>query len=256
MRSFWNVVSCPEVTRTRSQRFTTIVATIQIASNNPRLTRHFHCPKTNGKVAALTRLTTNAQRSRVTKSGRLAFFQRATGPTPIKNIAGAINGINTRLKYGGPPDSFAPPSASTINGYIVPSNTEPAATVSNTLFESSSDSREITSNLPPSPTCRARHAYNTNEPPITMHKNGRIKMPRFGSVANACTEVSTPERTRNVPSRLNENAAIASSTVQLLKPPRCSVTASEFINAVPTSQGMNDAFSTGSLNHQPPQPSS
>jgi hypothetical protein len=38
--------------------------------------------------------------------------------------------------------------------------------------------------------------------------------------------------------------------------PRFSVTASEWISAVPTSQGMNDAFSTGSQNHQPPQPSS
>ena len=38
--------------------------------------------------------------------------------------------------------------------------------------------------------------------------------------------------------------------------PRFSVTASEWISAVPTSHGMNDAFSTGSQNHQPPQPSS
>jgi hypothetical protein len=41
-----------------------------------------------------------------------------------------------------------------------------------------------------------------------------------------------------------------------LKLPRFSVTASECISAVPTSQGMNEAFSTGSQNHQPPQPSS
>jgi cytochrome c-type biogenesis protein CcmF len=35
-----------------------------------------------------------------------------------------------------------------------------------------------------------------------------------------------------------------------------SVTASEWMSAVPTSHGMKDAFSTGSQNHQPPQPSS
>src|SRR6185503_2373772 len=146
--------------------------------------------------------------------------------------------------------------ASTINGYNVPNNTEPAATVNSTLFESSNDSREITSNLLPSPTCFARHAYSNNEPPITITRNARMKMPRFGSVANACTEVSTPDRTRKVPRRLREKAAIANSTVQLLKPPRFSVTASECISAVPTSHGMNEAFSTGSQNHQPPQPSS
>jgi hypothetical protein len=49
---------------------------------------------------------------------------------------------------------------------------------------------------------------------------------------------------------------IASSSVQLFSAPRFSVTASEWISAVPTSHGMKDAFSTGSQNHQPPQPSS
>ncbi len=47
---------------------------------------------------ALSTLITKAQRSRVTRSGRLAFFQRAIGPTPIRNIAGAISGTKTRLK--------------------------------------------------------------------------------------------------------------------------------------------------------------
>ena len=83
-----------------------------------------------------------------------------------------------------------------------------------------------------------------------------MKMPRLGSVAKACTEVSTPERTRNVPSRLRLNAQMARSTVQLRNPPRFSVTASECSRAVPTSQGMKEAFSTGSQNHQPPHPSS
>ena len=83
-----------------------------------------------------------------------------------------------------------------------------------------------------------------------------MNMPRAGSVANACTDTMMPERTRNVPSRLNENAAMASISVQLLNRPRFSATASEWISAVPTSHGMKDAFSTGSQNHQPPQPSS
>ncbi len=83
-----------------------------------------------------------------------------------------------------------------------------------------------------------------------------MKAPRSGSVAKACTEISTPERTRKVPSSDKENAATASSSVQLLKSPRFSVTARQWISAVPASQGMKDAFSTGSQNHQPPQPSS
>ena len=83
-----------------------------------------------------------------------------------------------------------------------------------------------------------------------------MKRPRRGSVAKACTDESTPERTRKVPSSDSEKARIASSTVHVLKLPRFSVTASEWISAVATSQGMNEAFSTGSQNHQPPQPSS
>ena len=82
-----------------------------------------------------------------------------------------------------------------------------------------------------------------------------MNRPRRGSVANACTDDSTPERTRKVPSSDSENATIASSTVHDLKAPRFSVTASEWISAVPASHGMNEAFSTGSQNHQPPQPS-
>ena len=83
-----------------------------------------------------------------------------------------------------------------------------------------------------------------------------MNAPRCGSVANACTETSTPERTRKAPSRLAEKPKIASSTVHDLNAERCSLTASECSSAVATSQGMNDAFSTGSQNHQPPQPSS
>ena len=83
-----------------------------------------------------------------------------------------------------------------------------------------------------------------------------MNTPRRGSVANACTDVSTPERTRNVPSSESENARDREQHGPALNVPRFSVTASEWISAVPTSHGMNDAFSTGSQNHQPPQPSS
>ena len=80
--------------------------------------------------------------------------------------------------------------------------------------------------------------------------------PRVGSVANACTEVSTPERTKKVPNKDKENAAMANNTVQALQLPRFSVTIREWMSAVPTNQGMSEAFSTGSQNHQPPQPNS
>lgn len=61
---------------------------------------------------------------------------------------------------------------------------------------------------------------------------------------------------QKVPSRHSEKAVIASNTVQALNVPRFSVTASECISAVPANHGIKEAFSTGSQNHQPPQPSS
>ena len=81
-------------------------------------------------------------------------------------------------------------------------------------------------------------------------------IPRSGSTAKECTEVSTPERTMKAPSNENEKAVMASSNVQLLNVPRFSVTDRECTNAVAASQGIKEAFSPGSQNHQPPQPSS
>ena len=91
---------------------------------------------------------------------------------------------------------------------------------------------------------------------MMITRNARINRPRAGSAAKECTETNTPDRTRKVPSNDNENPSIASNNVQLLKSPRFSVTASEWISAVATSHGMNDAFSTGSQNQYPPHPSS
>ena len=80
----------------------------------------------------------------------------------------------------------------------------------------------------------------------------RMKTPRSGSDAKACSNVSTPERTRNVPSSDSENVRIDSSIVQTLKASRFSITTAECRSAAPTSHGISEAFSTGSQN----QPSS
>ena len=80
--------------------------------------------------------------------------------------------------------------------------------------------------------------------------------PRVGSTAKACTDVRTPERTRKAPSIEKVKPASARNTVQAGIAPRFSVTTAECSSAAATSQGMKLAFSTGSQNHQPPQPSS
>ena len=83
-----------------------------------------------------------------------------------------------------------------------------------------------------------------------------MNTPRAGSMAKACTEDSTPERTRKVPRRLRANVVIESSRVQTRSAPRRCTTASECTSAVPDNQGIRAAFSVGSQNHHPPQPSS
>ena len=147
-------------------------------------------------------------------------------------------------------------SASMMSGYTVPNNTAAVATTNNTLLANKNDSRDTKSMRPPKVAAGARHAKRVSELPTTTTKNSKMNTPRDGSDANACTEVSTPERTKKVPNNESENAAIASNTVHALKLPRFSVTMSEWINAVATNQGMSDAFSTGSQNHHPPQPNS
>ena len=83
-----------------------------------------------------------------------------------------------------------------------------------------------------------------------------MKVPRCGSTAKLWTEVKMPERTRKVPSIDIEKATTASIIVQLRNPPRAARTLMLWSKAVAASHGMSEAFSTGSQNHQPPQPSS
>ena len=98
--------------------------------------------------------------------------------------------------------------------------------------------------------------YNINADPVIIAKNNKIKAPLAGSLAKECTDVKIPDLTKKVPSKLNENEMIDSKIVQFLNMDFCSHVISECIKAVVINHGMKDAFSTGSQNHQPPQPSS
>ena len=55
---------------------------------------------------------------------------------------------------------------------------------------------------------------------------------------------------------LIEKATTPSIMVHVRSASRLAKTLAEWSNAVAASQGMREAFSTGSQNHQPPQPSS
>src|SRR5438552_1687312 len=87
-------------------------------------------------------------------------------------------------------------------------------------------------------------------------RNVSKNTPRVGSLAKACTETSTPDLTRKVPMMLKPKVIIANNKVHPLKTLRFSETIKLCNNAVDASHGNNEAFSTGSQNHQPPQPNS
>src|ERR1700735_4413467 len=128
------------------------------------------------------------------------------------------------------------------------------AVVSKRLLTTSAPSREMGANSPPCLSMGARQAKSANEPQMNIARIARMKTPRRGSLAKACTEVSTPERTRKVPSSEKEKARMARKIVQIWGAPAVSIPAPEGTKAVPASHGMREVFSTGSQNQKPPQP--
>src|SRR6476646_5457145 len=96
-----------------------------------------------------------------------------------------------------------------------------------------------------------RYAVTT----IDTTRNAANHLPT-GDCANECTLEITPLRVMKVPKIESRNAETTSVTFHLRSIPRFSCTMIECRNAVLTSHGRSDAFSTGSQAQYPPQPSS
>ena len=86
----------------RCQACAAALAIDQAASHRPRITSgepsRAGPGMASGSSTAVATLTPNAMRSRRPSSGTLACFQRATGPTPIRKMAGVISGTKTASK--------------------------------------------------------------------------------------------------------------------------------------------------------------
>ena len=158
------------------------------------------------------------------------------------------------MKKGGPTETVLPVSAFRNNGYNVPMKTVAHIVVSSRLFSTSPPSRLIGWNSPPIFSEGARIAERVSAPPVAATSSPSTKMPRAGSSAKEWTLVVRPERTRKVPIRERLKVRIDSRMVQLLSASRFSTTMAEWSSAVPASQGISEAFSTGSQNQKPPQP--
>ena len=154
--------------------------------------------------------------------------EAAVPPRP-RASSGTISGAKVRSKNGQPTDSFGPAQRIEEQRIERAQEHRRGRQVSSRLFEHeralARDRREEAAALQRR---RAHRRRASSEPPIATSSSRRMKMPRRGSTAKAWTEVSTPERTRKVPTSDSEKVMMASRTVQLLSVSRFSTTIAEW----------------------------
>src|SRR5713226_7170368 len=92
-------------------------------------------------------------------------------------------------------------------------------------------------------------------PAAATNRKARKKYPTLDCV-NECTLAITPERVMKVPKIDSSHAPMTRARFHFFNMPRFSWTITECRNAVMTSHGKSEAFSTGSQAQYPPQPSS
>ena len=154
-------------------------------------------------------------------------FQGSNAPIGSKAASKTKNGVKAKSKNGGPTDTTFPKTISAARGQNVPTKTTNADTTSNALFIISADSRLTKPKAPFGTSIAERYAKSANPPPENAKRIARMNTPRAGSLANACTDVMIPDRTRKVPIIEKVNASKASRIVQFFRLSRFSVTIDE-----------------------------
>ena len=192
--------------------------------------------------AATTTGTTSTRRSEL----QVTLRHASTGPIPESRTSTSAIGVVRRSNQGGPTLAFSPVSASEMSGKKVPQKITRQRPTSTRLFSRKKDSRESSESslaslrrwgrrlmMSPADTATTRPMKTRNCTPI-------VESPK------AWIESRIPERTRNVPTSASANVAQTRHTFHTFSRPRFSCTMIEWMNAVPVSQGMSEAFSTGS----------
>ena len=170
----------------------------------------------------------------------------SNGPIPVKSTSTIASGVVTVLKKGGPTERSSPVSASEISGKNVPQKMTAQRLTRRRLLTMKIASREAIDSIRlVERRSSRRETIRAADPIITTAIRTSSGGPTFDS-PKAWMESRMPERTRKVPSRDSVNVATTSVTFQSRNIPRFSCTMIECRNAVPTSQGITEAFSTGS----------
>ena len=128
----------------------------------------------------------------------------------------------------------------------MPHNTVKQASSNSRLLNRKLDSREISD----SSLCSLRRCdlfLKKKKVKVTsVISRNHLNHPPIEDWAKACTELMIPLRVRNVPRIASQNVAKISHMFHIFNMPRFSCIITECRNAVPVSQGMSEAFSTGS----------
>src|SRR5277367_1513343 len=172
--------------------------------------------------------------------------QAINGPMPVRKIKANPIGMLMRLKNGASTLIFSPVTASEITGNMVPHSTAKQLATRIRLLNMKLDSRDITLSRRASDFRYFRRSkIRITVAAIPTARNITKYLP-MGDCAKACTELTTPERVRNVPKMHRKNELETSTMFQTFIMPFFSCIMTECRKAVLLSQGRNDAFSTGS----------
>src|SRR5688572_22433816 len=185
-----------------------------------------------------------AKRSR--RDDHDAWPHGSAGPTPIRNRSAMKIGAFTVLNHGAPTLIVSPDVAATRRGSSVPNSTANVSPRKRTLLSRKADSRLTRPDgLPPPASSGSRHTSRLSAPARATTMPARNHGP-IADCVNEWTLATTPERVRNVPTRVSVNVAMTRALAQMRNPPRRSATIAEWTKAVAVSHGRRAAFSTGS----------
>ena len=201
--------------------------------------------KTSSTPAATSPASTGLTSSRFA-APRLTRRQANRGPIPVNRTTRIASGVVYRLNHGAASEAFWPVNSSEISGKNVPQKITAARPTSSRLLTRKIASRESRDSIRLVERRSSSRERIKSVEPITTTAIRPSSGPPTVEAPNAWIDSRMPDRTRKVPSRARANVPQIKVTFHTLSIPRRSWTMIECRKAVPTSQGISEAFSTGS----------
>ena len=169
-----------------------------------------------------------------------------SGPIPLSRTSASASGTTYWSNHGGPTDALSPVTASEMSGKKVPKKITAQSPTSTRLLPRKTASRDSSeSSLFSLRSDSRRDTTRAIEPAIITAMSVTNGTPSV-EAPKAWIESRIPERTRNVPRIASTPVDSTSDAFQIFSIPRRSWIMIEWMNAVPVSHGISDAFSTGS----------